>query len=83
MLVESVQDNMGTCTHGAGEYRVRVDLVDAEVGDYVLVHAGIAVSKLDEAEARETLELLRQVDELNRAVPRSEDDLEPGDRHRA
>ncbi|HVN76424.1 MAG TPA: HypC/HybG/HupF family hydrogenase formation chaperone [Thermoanaerobaculaceae bacterium] len=34
---------------------------EAKVGDYVLVHAGYAIGLVDEAEANETLELLRQV----------------------
>ena len=33
----------------------------AGVGDYVLVHAGFAISILDEAEAQETYELLREI----------------------
>jgi hydrogenase expression/formation protein HypC len=33
---------------------------DVQVGDYVIVHAGFAIQKLDAAAARETLELLRQ-----------------------
>jgi hydrogenase expression/formation protein HypC len=32
---------------------------DAAVGDYVIVHAGFAISRVDEAEARRTLEVLR------------------------
>ena len=44
-------------------------LEDARVGDYVIVHAGFAISKLDEAAARETLDLLR---EAISAVERSE-----------
>ena len=31
---------------------------EAEVGDYVIVHAGFAISQLDEAEAQETLALM-------------------------
>lgn len=31
---------------------------EAQVGDYVIVHAGFAISQLDQAEAHETLELL-------------------------
>lgn len=31
------------------------------IGDYVLVHAGCAIAKIDEQEAKETLELLRQL----------------------
>ena len=33
---------------------------DAEVGDYVIVHAGFAIHKLDEQTALESLELLRK-----------------------
>ena len=33
---------------------------EAEVGDYVIVHVGFAISRLDEAEAREILSLLDQ-----------------------
>jgi hydrogenase expression/formation protein HypC len=35
-------------------------LEDAQVGDYVIVHAGFAIQKLDEAAAQETLDLLRE-----------------------
>jgi len=33
---------------------------DAQVGDYVIVHAGFAISKLDETAALETLALLKE-----------------------
>jgi hydrogenase expression/formation protein HypC len=32
---------------------------DVEVGDYVLIHAGFAIEKIDEEEARLTLQALR------------------------
>ncbi len=35
-----------------------------EVGDYVLVHVGFALTRLDEEEAHRTLELLRELDSL-------------------
>ncbi|MCL5102897.1 MAG: HypC/HybG/HupF family hydrogenase formation chaperone [Armatimonadetes bacterium] len=42
--------------------RVRVDLLDGiRIGDYVLVHAGLAIAKVDEDEARATLSLLRGI----------------------
>jgi hydrogenase expression/formation protein HypC len=37
---------------------------DVEVGEYVIVHVGFAISKVDEEEALRTLELLRMIDEL-------------------
>ena len=35
-------------------------LEDAAVGDYVIVHAGFAIQKLEEDAAKESLELLRE-----------------------
>jgi hydrogenase expression/formation protein HypC len=32
-----------------------------EVGDFVIVHAGFAIARLDEEEARETLALMREM----------------------
>jgi hydrogenase expression/formation protein HypC len=37
---------------------------EAEIGDYVLVHAGFAISVVDEAEAAQTLDYFRQIGEL-------------------
>jgi hydrogenase expression/formation protein HypC len=37
---------------------------EAIVGDYVLVHAGFAISVVDAAEAAQTLEYFRQIGEL-------------------
>ena len=35
-------------------------LEDAAVGDYVIVHAGFAIQKIDDAAAQESLDLLRE-----------------------
>jgi len=35
-------------------------LENVKKGDWIIVHAGFAISKLDEKEAQETLELLRE-----------------------
>ena len=37
---------------------------EAGVGDYVIVHVGCAISKLDEQEAVRVFDYLRQMDEL-------------------
>lgn len=34
---------------------------EVSVGDYVIVHAGFAISRLDEAYAEETIRLMREV----------------------
>lgn len=36
-------------------------LEDINIGDWVIVHAGFAISKLDEEEAEETFSLLREI----------------------
>jgi hydrogenase expression/formation protein HypC len=42
--------------------QARLDLLpEAAVGDYVLVHAGLAIATVDAASAQETLELLRKL----------------------
>jgi hydrogenase expression/formation protein HypC len=44
--------------------KVRVNfslLEDVKLGDWVIVHAGFAISELDEEEAQETLSLLREI----------------------
>jgi len=42
---------------------VQLDLVpETQTGDWVLVHAGFAIQRIDEAEALETLALLEQIE---------------------
>ena len=52
-------------------------LEDAQVGDYVIVHAGFAISKIDETAALETLALLKEAAALVDAQRRDEGE-EPG-----
>ena len=40
---------------------------EAELGDYVLVHAGFAISTVDEAEAQQVFEDLKRMDKLAEA----------------
>ncbi|MFC1639316.1 HypC/HybG/HupF family hydrogenase formation chaperone [Gemmatimonadota bacterium] len=42
---------------------------EVAVGDYVIVHAGFAISKLDQEEATRTLELLREIGQLEEVAP--------------
>ena len=51
-----------TIDYGDGTKRkANVTLVDVNIGDYVLVHAGFAIQVLDEKEAQETLDLFREM----------------------
>jgi hydrogenase expression/formation protein HypC len=57
---------LGRVESGGVERDVGFDfLPDVSVGDYVLVHAGFAIQRLDEAEALKTLELLEELERLD------------------
>jgi hydrogenase expression/formation protein HypC len=48
---------------------------EAQVGDFVVVHVGFAISKIDEAEAQKVFEYLAEMDELGELdVPQPGDD---------
>jgi len=56
-----IENNMATIdVEGVQREASLLLLEDARVGDYVIVHAGFAIQRLDEAAARETLDLLRE-----------------------
>ena len=39
-------------------------LPDADIGDYVLVHVGVAISKVNEEEAQKSFQYLKEIGEL-------------------
>jgi hydrogenase expression/formation protein HypC len=56
----------GKVSFGGITREVNLSLVpEARVGDYVLVHVGAAISVVDETEAQETFEYLKQIGELD------------------
>lgn len=56
------KDDVAEVDFGEGVLReVNVTLVEAKIGDYILVHAGYAIQVLDENEALETLSLWSQI----------------------
>ncbi len=57
-----IRNDMGTIDMDGAQRDVSLLLLeDAEVGDYVYVHAGFAIHKIDEAEALASLAVLRQM----------------------
>ena len=45
---------------------------EAQIGDYTVIHVGFALHLISEEEANETLELLRQISEIDLEAPLSE-----------
>ena len=60
--VKNIKGDRAQVDFGEGVSReIIIALVDAKVGDYVLVHAGYAIQTLTEKEAQETLSLWNEL----------------------
>lgn len=51
---------------------------DAQIGDYVLVHVGVAISIVDEEEAQKTFSYLAEIGELDDLVEHSQIERDGG-----
>lgn len=51
---------------------------ETQVGQYVLVHVGFAISQIDEAEAERTYQALRDLDQLTELESPVVEEIEPG-----
>jgi hydrogenase expression/formation protein HypC len=51
-------------------------LDDTKIGDYVLIHVGFAMSKIDEHEAEETLRLLKELGEYETEIDQFQTSVE-------
>ena len=72
-VVELNPNDMARCRVGKSDTYVDVSTMllesPAEVVDYIIVHAGFALRKLDVQEAQETLRLLRHMANINEETP--------------
>lgn len=69
-LVRMAQISFGGITKEAS-----LDMVpQAQVGDYVLVHVGVAISVVDEDEAQKSFRYLAEIGELDELVASSQTD---------
>lgn len=66
-----IDKNMAVADFGGIKKEIALDLLpDTKTGDYVLVHAGFALNKLDKKEAVETLKLIYELPEFKK-IPES------------
>jgi len=66
MKIKRIKDDKGVVEIGGTERGVSFKLLrDVQVGDYVIVHAGFAIQKLDEKEALETLKLFKELEQYS------------------
>ena len=63
MSVKEINGDMGVVESQGVRRDVGLMLMeDIKIGDWVLIHAGFAISKLNEQEAEETMDLLREAE---------------------
>jgi len=66
-IVRLEESGQGTASYMGSEVRANFSLVpQARKGDWVIIHAGFAISVVDEAEARETLRLFKEMADASR-----------------
>ncbi|MCA1742526.1 MAG: HypC/HybG/HupF family hydrogenase formation chaperone [Desulfonatronovibrio sp.] len=62
MEIKSIEENVAQVEIGGVKNEVRLDIIDepAQVGDFVIVHAGFALRRIDREEGLETLKLFQE-----------------------
>lgn len=61
-IVQIIDNNRAIIDLGGVQKAISTLLVDdVKIGDYVIIHVGYALSKLDEQEAQKTLKLFQEV----------------------
>ena len=62
MKVIEIKDKEGIVELGGVKKQVNLELMEeVNIGDYLIVHAGFAIQRLDEEEAEKTLSLLKEI----------------------
>ncbi len=62
--ITELNGNFATVDMAGNTMKISTILMpDLNVDDYVIIHAGFAINKLDEYEAQESLKVLRQIAE--------------------
>ena len=61
MQVKTIENDMAICEIDGVQREASLMMIDdVAIGDYVLIHAGFAIEKIDEQEAQLTLQALRE-----------------------
>ena len=63
-IIETIEDNIASVNFSGNIVRAHTGVVDVKVGDFVLVHAGLVIQKLDREEAENMRELFEMIKEI-------------------
>lgn len=73
-VVQIDKSNLGKVDYLGTRVKTNFELLDnLKIGDWVILHAGFAISKLNEEEARETFSLLREMAEKDALANKSKE----------
>lgn len=63
MQLVRIEGGFGFVEHGGKEYKVDLSLIDEpKIGDWLLAHGELAVSRVLDCEAKEIIKLIRSAD---------------------
>jgi len=83
-VVQIDKSNLGKVDYLGTRVKTNFELLDnLEVGDWVILHAGFAISKLNEQEARETFSLLREMAEKETLANKNKEREKQSNRQKA
>ncbi|GMT45879.1 MAG: hydrogenase [bacterium] len=75
--IEKINGETAVCSVGGSTYEANLMMLSVEelkLGDYVLIHTGFAIQKLDEEEAKASLETFADFKRLNEEMDREENE---------
>ena len=79
----SIEDNHARVDFTGSVVPVNISMVDVAPGDYVLVHAGMAIQKVETEEAKEWIALFRDLEEATADVADEAPDVAPTENNNA
>ncbi len=76
--IEKINGEKALCSVGGSTYEANLQLLmneQVQEGDYVLIHTGFAIQKLDEEEAKASLDTFAAFNQLNNEMDEEEKKL--------
>lgn len=64
-VIELIDNNYAICEYEGIRRKVRIDLLkDVNIGDYVLIHVGFAIQKIDVEDAQKTIQIYKELQNI-------------------
>jgi hydrogenase expression/formation protein HypC len=67
--LKEIKENIAVADFGGLTQEIRLDLIEEpKIDDWVLVHTGFAIQRIDEKEALEMIKIMNEIAEINEAA---------------